>query len=135
VPGLASTVSSPSVSFASPWRKCRTAGIEAVCSESSPPWAKPKATALRRSSFGEQLPRFEACHSLFEQGQATLDQVVFGFQALDGFHDACSSGCFFFSISPRAFYSASPAHGLGLRLHRGTFLQARPGFRRGRSPT
>ena len=33
VPGLASSASSPSVSFASPWRKCRTAGIEAVCSD------------------------------------------------------------------------------------------------------
>jgi hypothetical protein len=41
VPGLAYTVSSPSVSFPSPWRKCRTAGIErgnfrALSSSSSP---------------------------------------------------------------------------------------------------
>src|SRR5262249_19663411 len=51
VPGLSSTVSSLSVSFASPWRKCKTTAIEEACSESSSPWAKPKATALSRSSF------------------------------------------------------------------------------------
>jgi hypothetical protein len=37
VPNFASSVSSPRVSFASPWRKCRTAGIEAVCSDNSSP--------------------------------------------------------------------------------------------------
>ena len=37
VPGLASCRSSPSVTVASPWRKCSTAGNEAVCSESSSP--------------------------------------------------------------------------------------------------
>jgi quercetin dioxygenase-like cupin family protein len=46
--------------LASPWRKCRTAGSEAVCSERSTPWAKPKATALRRSSLNRvrlRMPR------------------------------------------------------------------------------
>jgi hypothetical protein len=36
-----------------------------------------------RAAFGEGLPCFEACHGLFEQVEATLDQFVFGFQALD----------------------------------------------------
>jgi hypothetical protein len=40
----------------------------------------------RRKAFGERLPRFEACHGPFEQVEAPLDQVVFGFQAFDGFH-------------------------------------------------
>ena len=35
----------------------------------------------------ERLPGVDACHGLFEQGQATLDQLVFGFQAINRFHD------------------------------------------------
>jgi hypothetical protein len=77
-----------------------------------------------RVAFGEWLPRCEPCHGLFEQAQPTLDQVVFGLQALDGFHDVAPAGVAFFRSAPRAFYSGSPVHGLGLRLHLGTFLYA-----------
>ena len=40
-----------------------------------------------RETIREGLPGVDACHGPIEQGQATLDQIVFGFQALDGFHD------------------------------------------------
>src|SRR5262249_52051055 len=53
VPDLASCLLSPSVTVASPWRKCSTAGIEAVCSDSSSPLPKPKITAFIRSSFSK----------------------------------------------------------------------------------
>jgi hypothetical protein len=43
-----------------------------------------------REALGEGPPGVDPGDRFFEQGKATLDQVVFGHQALDGFHGAIS---------------------------------------------
>jgi len=58
----------------------------------------------------------------FEQGQARSISSCSATKRSMDFMVTAPEGVAFVRLSPGAFYSASPVHGLGLRLHLGTVL-------------